>query len=172
MTKYQEDEVGWAMEQIAFMRRGAVNSLDLENIAEELEDMMSLKRDAVASQVKRLLLHLLKWKYQPEKRTVSWKVSINNSREDILDKTTGESGSRVLYNELPKNIEKEYPRAARQAALETELPRTTFPDRCEWVLEQLLDEDFYPRSLEEECDNPPSIKDALAAFEKNKGEKS
>lgn len=150
MTSYKEDEVGWALEQAELARRGAVNSLDLEHIAEELEEMADSRKDAVSSYINRLIHHMLKWKYQPEKRTRSWEDSIDGSREQIFRKTKGRHGSTVVYNEIPDYIKDEYPSAVKKAMKETGLPRTTFPNECEWTREQLLEEDFYPKSVEED----------------------
>lgn len=170
MTSYNEDEIEWALEQASLMRRGAVNSLDLENLAEELESMVNLQRNAVSSQIERLMTHLLKWQFQPEKRGSSWKNSIRDSRRQISRATIGKRGSTVIYNELPEYVEDEWSSAVAWAAEEMGKEKTDLSKKCPWALEELLNPDFYPRSLEEECDNPPSIKDALTAFEKLKGE--
>ena len=63
---YETDLVAWAREQADLARRGSVNALDMGNIAEELEGMGRAERRALASQLERLMAHLLKWRYQPQ----------------------------------------------------------------------------------------------------------
>ena len=71
---YETDLVAWAREQADLARRGSVNSLDLANIAEELESMGRSERRALASQIRRLTAHLLKWRYQPGRREPEMEV--------------------------------------------------------------------------------------------------
>src|SRR4051812_10139987 len=80
---YDTDLVAWAREQADLARRGSVNSLDLVNIAEELEGMVRAEHRALASQLERLMAHLLKWRYQPQRRSRSWRGSIRDSRTQI-----------------------------------------------------------------------------------------
>ena len=88
-------------------------------------------------------MHLLKWRYQPDKRTDSWRSTIANGRvlvqEDLEDLPS-------LAPELETLAAWAYPRARRDAAQETGLPLATFPEACPWPVAQVLDEDFWPEA--------------------------
>jgi hypothetical protein len=138
---YETDLVAWAREQADLARRGSVNSLDLANIAEELEGMVRVEHRALASQLERLMAHLLKWRYQPERRCRSWRGSIRDSRTQI-ERLLADSPS--LGGELPQLLQAEWPRACRWASDETRISRHAFPADCAWTQAELLDPDFLP----------------------------
>ena len=108
--------------------------MDLENIAEEIESMGKRDRRSISSYIQNVLLHLLKWRYQPERRGISWRLSIRNGRHQILN-LLDESPS--LKSEMDAFIAKEYPLARENAADETGFPLTTFPEQCPFSLEQM-----------------------------------
>jgi hypothetical protein len=138
---YETDLVAWAREQADLARRGSVNSLDLANIAEELEGMVRSEHRALASQLERLMAHLLKWRYQPQRRSRSWRGSIRDSRTQIERLL---AGSPSLGGEMHGLVEEEYPRAVRWASDETGIGWRAFPADCPWTQAELLDPDFLP----------------------------
>ena len=138
---YDTDLVAWAREQADLARRGSVNALDLANIAEELESMGRSERRALASQIRRLTAHLLKWRYQPDRRSRKWKSSIRDAR-DQMERVLEDSPS--LARELEGIIKDEYPRAVRRTSDETGIARCAFPPDCPWERPELLDADFLP----------------------------
>lgn len=71
-TRYETDVVAWASEQAKLIRAGRFDLLDLEHIAEEIEDVGRSEQRELANRMAVLLAHLLKWQYQPERRGVSW----------------------------------------------------------------------------------------------------
>ena len=73
---YKTDFNLWLRETVNLLRKGEVEKLDIENLAEEIEDIGNNRKDALESNLIRVLQHILKWKYQPQKRTNSWKASI------------------------------------------------------------------------------------------------
>jgi hypothetical protein len=93
--------------------------------------------------MQRLLLHLLKWQYQPVERaySLSWYRSITNARTEIEDDLLDSPSVRRLLSDVVTQV---YPKAREEAAEETRLPRETFPEHCPWPLEQLLDAQFFP----------------------------
>ena len=97
------------------------------------------------SQLRLILSHLLKWVYQPEKRTESWRSTIANGRvlvqEDLEDLPS-------LAPELETLAAWAYPRARRDAVTDTSLPLATFPELCPWPVEKVLAEDFWPEEVE------------------------
>lgn len=100
-------------------------------------------RSALESDLGIVVLHLLKWQYQPEGRqdSHSWEDAIVEHRRRIhrlLKK------SPSLKAHLTMAVEEEYPSARQRVATQTRLPRATFPEACPWPVEQILDETFFP----------------------------
>jgi Domain of unknown function DUF29 len=120
-TLYDEDFYAWTQEQAALLREGAVQELDLTNLAEEIESLGKSDRRALGSHLRNLVLHLLKWQYQPSGHL------------------TGHS-----WQEVPRLLARWYPLARQDAADETRLPLATFPATCPWTPDQVLDPEFWP----------------------------
>lgn len=137
---YETDFYLWTQQQADLLRQGALSALDVENLIEEIDSMGSSQKNALQSYLFNVLIHLLKWQYQPERRGTSWRYSIRNGRNAI---------ERLLENnpslvpQLPVFITTEYRRARREAADETNLPLTTFPDQCPFTVEQIVG-DWWP----------------------------
>ena len=140
---YEIDYARWLAEQVDKIRRGAAAEVDLVHIAEELDDLARSERRALASHLGNLLLHLLKWQSQVERRSESWRLSIDNARRDIHELLT-ESPS--LRRALTDRLEDEYARARRNAAGETGIASDRFPVECPYTREQLVDPDFFPEA--------------------------
>ncbi len=82
-TAYDDDVAAWAQEQVALLRAGQWGLLDVDHIAEEIEDMNISHRHQLAHRMAILMAHLLKWKYQPDRRGASWENTILNQRDRI-----------------------------------------------------------------------------------------
>ena len=143
-TLYDTDFYTWTQEQAALLRAGAVQELDLTNLAEEIDSLGKRDRRALASHLHTLLLHLLKWQYQPSGRAMghSWRSSIRTAR---IESAAIVEDSSVLGQLVPGMIVYWYPHVRQQAADETGLPLSTFPATCPWQVAQVLDHNFYPR---------------------------
>jgi Domain of unknown function DUF29 len=145
VSSYDTDFYAWAQQQAQALRAKDWSALDLEHLAAEVEDLRKTERRGVRSQLRLILSHLLKWVYQPEKRTESWRSTIANGRvlvqEDLEDLPS-------LAPELESLAAWAYPRARRDAVKDTGLPLTTFPEACPWSVEQVLAEDFWPEKVE------------------------
>ena len=137
---YDEDFYAWANEQAALLRAGDLSRADVEHIAQEIESMGRTEKRELASRLKVLIAHLLKWRFQPEKRTKSWEVSIRVQRRELADHLDDNPSLRPLIGAV---LEKAYPDAALVAALETGLSETVFPQRCPWTFAQMIDETFW-----------------------------
>jgi len=135
------DYHAWLVEQAAHLRARRFDELDSEAIAEELEDMGRSERRAVESHLKNLLLHLLKWSKQTKRRSRSWRDSIDTARDAILDLLDDSPSLRL---QLAEFIERQYPRARRSAANQTGLVESDFPLFCPFLLDQVLDHEFFP----------------------------
>ncbi len=142
-TAYDTDFYLWTQQQAALLRQGEFNrvDLDIENIAEEIESMGRREKHSIRSYLFNVMLHLLKWRYQPERRGTSWNLSIRNGRHQI-DRLMEDSPS--LRPQLETLISKEYPQARKMAEIETDLPLETFPEQCPFTVEQVLDAEYWP----------------------------
>jgi hypothetical protein len=145
---YDQDFYTWTQEQAALLREGAVHELDLGNLAEEIESLGKSDRRALGSHLRNLVLHLLKWQYQPSGRQTghSWQSSINIARDEIALIL---EDSPSLVATVPALLARRYPLARHHAADETRLPLATFPTACPWPPEQVLDPDFWPGETQE-----------------------
>lgn len=143
---YERDFVAWADEQALLLEQKRWDELDLVNLVEEARDLGRRERDALESQLMRLFVRFLKWQYQPSKRTNSWLISIKDARRQVAK-------LRRKYPVLKVHTEtifyECYLEAREVAADETELPEQTFPLKCPYSLEQVLDPDFFPTAIEE-----------------------
>ena len=143
----EADFYSWSLEQAGALRRAAEAwlytpaAIDWENIAEELEGLARSEAKELRSRYRRLLLHLLKWRYQPERRTRSWKLSIGQERDEIPVHLTDNPGLAPRCAEV---FEVAYGLARREAARQTDLALTTFPETSPFTLDQAMDESFWP----------------------------
>lgn len=142
-TLYDTDFYEWTQRQAAALRARQFDALDIEALAEEVEDLAKNQTRAIKSQLERVMLHLLKWCYQPWRRTDSWMDSINDGRTQIAGHME-DSPSLRLYPHT--QIEACYTKARRAAARQTGLDIQTFPEACPWTAEQILDDDFWPET--------------------------
>jgi hypothetical protein len=138
---YDEDLYEWAMHNARLLRQQRFAEIDYEHIAEELEDMGKSERRALESHVKNVLLHLLKWRFQPALRGASWRQSIRNGRIAI-DKIFRDSPS--LKSRLADIVTQEYANAREDAVDETGMDQRCFPNPCPFSIEQIVDRDFWP----------------------------
>jgi hypothetical protein len=134
-TLYQEDLAAWAEQQAALLRGGRIEALDTANLIEELEAMAASRRRKLKRRLRVLLLHLLKWDFQPRRRSRSWASTIAEQRariEDLLEE------SPTLRPGLEATAQAAYPYALTRAAIETGLPRETFPAHLPYDLGRIM----------------------------------
>ncbi len=140
-TLHSTDFYGWVNQQTELLKAGNLADLDIDNIAEEIEDMgKSLQRELV-SRLKILFMHILKWKYQPGYQGNSWKYTIEEQRSELADLLEDNSS---LAQKLDNALERGYKYARTSAARATGLPKSTFPESCPWIFEQAMNDTFWP----------------------------
>ena len=138
---YDRDFNLWVEEQLALLKAGAFERLDLANLIEEIADMARSPRKAIRSDLVVLFTHLRKWQHQPQGRSTSWAGSIVEHRRRIREEIE-ESPSLAGY---PGEIfERCYLAAREQAAAESGLPQSRFPQTSPYTVDQTLDPDFLP----------------------------
>jgi hypothetical protein len=140
---YDQDIYAWANTNAQLLREKRFDQLDMTNLIEEIEDMARSEQRSILSHLKILLMHLLKWQFQPQFQGTSWSSSIVNARLEI-EELIEESPSlrRAPEEDLPKA----YAYARKLAAKQTALPLSAFPADCPYTISQVLDEDWLPAS--------------------------
>ena len=141
---YERDFYAWTQRQAAILRSGSLAGVDLEHLAEEVEDMGREQRRAVRSQLRHLLVHLLKLRYSPATDPRSgWIEEIHNARTEIEDRLA-DSPSLAQY--LAGLFIEVWPKARRRAISQMEVheERPPVPQDCPFTLEQALDDDYWP----------------------------
>lgn len=140
-TTYDADIAAWAEEQVALLRSGQWALLDIAHIAEEIEDMNISHRHQLAQRMAILMAHLLKWKYQPDRRGASWENTIHNQR-DKLAKLLKKMPSLRRMLQDPEWDQDVWDDAVDIAWRETNV--RNLPKVREWDFEQILSADYFP----------------------------
>jgi hypothetical protein len=140
---YEQDFNIWLEITANLLKEKQFDELDLENLIEEIESMSRNNKRELDSRLIVLIMHLLKWKYQPQKQSKSWLSTINEQRRQI--------DNLLKYNPSLKPfvltiINQCYQRSRKDASKETKLKLNSFPVDNPFTLEEILDEDFFPES--------------------------
>ncbi|UFP92880.1 DUF29 domain-containing protein [Gloeobacter morelensis] len=138
---YNSDFYAWSLKQAELLRERQWDLLDIENIAEEIESLARSDRRELRNRLGVLTAHLLKWEYQPEKRSRSWEMTLVEQRLQIQNLLEDSPSLGVLFDAL---LQQGYRYALLQAERETCLPRETFPTQCPYTPGEVLDSRFYP----------------------------
>ena len=144
LVSYDEDYVRWLDQQLALLRKGQWTALDRGNLAEEIADMGRSERSAVTSNMIVVMLHLLKCVAQPERVSGSWIGSTREHRRR-LHETFEDSPSLRHY--ATERFAYAYGQARKQAADETRLPRSIFPESAPFSVDEMLGEDWLPSGI-------------------------
>jgi hypothetical protein len=131
---YTADETAWLEKSASLIGAGLYDELDYKHLEEFLWDMAKRDKREVTSRLTTLLTHLLKWDYQPRKRSRSWQVTILAQRDELED----ELESKTLKNHAEEVLPRAYARAVVRAATETGLSEKRFPEECPYSLDDLL----------------------------------
>ncbi|MFM7363847.1 MAG: DUF29 domain-containing protein, partial [Cuspidothrix sp.] len=115
--------------------------LELENLIEEIESMGRSEKNALKSNLRVLIMHLLKYKFQPQNRSNSWLYTIYEHRQRLQDTFLDSPSLKGYYLEVLDNC---YQHGRKEAAIETGLPLSIFPQDNPFSSEEILDADFFP----------------------------
>ncbi len=146
-ASYESDVIAWANEQVRLLRAGRFAELDIEHIAEEIEDVGKSERRELRNRMIVLLSHLLKWQSQPERRGSSWRKTINVQRRDIKQCLIDMPSLKPDLQDFQWR-ESVWASALDAAVKETGLTYETFPEDCPWTFEEALDADYWPGGLQ------------------------
>lgn len=140
---HEQDFYAWTQQQAELLKAGQFLKLDVNYLIEELESMGASEKRTLASRLEVLLMHLLKWQYQPVLQSRSWVLTIEEQRERIVDHLAANPSLKNV-DSLQAALDKAYGYAVRSAEKKTGLARLVFPKTCPYSLEQLMDMSFYP----------------------------
>jgi len=140
---YETDFYGWIQNQVNTLRARNFEHLDLGNLIEEIESMGKGLQRALESRLEILLMHLLKWQFQPRLRSPSWKFTIKEQRRRI-EKLLKKNPS--LSSALAEAFIDAYEFAIPAASAETGYDESIFPTQCPWTFEQVMRPDFWPEA--------------------------
>lgn len=135
------DHAEWLSYQIAALLRNDMDKLDVENLREELEGILNSQRKELMHRLQVLTVHLLKCEFQPQRKGRSWLSTIATQRTCICMLLRGNPSLRKRVTEFALAG---YTSAVKEAALQTGLSKSAFPDTMPYSEEQLMDDDFVP----------------------------
>ena len=142
-TSYEGDVVAWASEQARLLRAGQFEALDIEHLAEEIEDVGKSEQRELASRMAVLLLHLFKWQVQPERRGSSWEATIRHQRERIARRLERTPSLKASLSD-PYWWDDAWGDARLEIARETGMGFDTLPADCPWTADEVLETGFWP----------------------------
>ena len=142
---YETDFYAWTQDQAARLRELRPNSLDWENVAEEIDSVGRSERHQLRNRLRVVLMHLLKWHFQPAKRKYGWRVTINYQRSMVRSILKDSPSLRRFPGDVLEDCYKE---ARLKAIEETDLAPDIFPTSCPYSLAETLNESFFPGPLE------------------------
>jgi hypothetical protein len=144
LNLYETDFFAWTQEQAKLIKKKAFNDLDIKHLFDEVMSMGTREKSELTSRLTVLLMHLLKWKYQPSRQCRSWQLTIDEQRDQIKYHLA-DNLSLTNPQYLETSLQRAFKSAVREAFIETELEEKLFPKKCEWMIEQILNVKFFPK---------------------------
>lgn len=142
--RYEDDVVAWSTEQARLLRERRFELLDVDNIAEEIEDVGKSEQRELASRMAVLLAHLLKWQFQPERRGKSWRLTIADQRRLVRRRLAKTPSMRPMLTDADWQDDM-WTDAVAQATKESGLSRENFPAQCPWSFDDVLTDGWMPQ---------------------------
>ena len=142
MHSYESDIIAWANEQAGLLRAGRFDLLDIAHIAEEIEDVGKSEQRELANRMAILLSHLLKWRYQPERRGASWESTIREQRRALARRLRKTPSLKSCLDD-PDWWSDAWLDARTLTTRETGIAFDRFPSDCPWTSAEVL-EDHWP----------------------------
>ncbi|MFB2837078.1 DUF29 domain-containing protein [Floridanema evergladense] len=141
---YETDFYGWTQKQVELLRQNQLDLLDIKNLIEEIESLGKQQQQELVSRLEILLGHLLKWQYQPNKRSSSWLKTIREQRRKIKDIIEKNPSLKPFFNEATN---KAYLLGLDLAVDETGLQIKTFPSEVPYSWELINSPEFFPGEI-------------------------
>jgi hypothetical protein len=143
LVGYDEDVLLWSQQQARLLREGRFNELDIEHLADEIEDVGKSEKREVARRCAVLFAHLLKWKLQPSIRSNSWRTTIRLQRERVALAVKGTPSLKAVMRDADwrKDV---WIDGRAQAQKDMRANSDALPDQPPWSVEDALNPDFWP----------------------------
>lgn len=138
---YEKDFHAWTQEQAKWVGQRRFEKLDIVHLQEELQLMGASERRELQHRLEVLLMHLLKWKYQPSRQCQSWARTIKVQRNSLIQHLKDNPSLKAKLSEFIANA---YENAVLMAADETNLEEAVFPKKSEWDEKAILEKEFFP----------------------------
>lgn len=136
---YETDFYAWTLEQTKLLKAGDFKHLDIANLVEEVESLGKQQRQELENRLAVLLGHLLKWEFQPDRRSKSWRATLREQRRTI-QRLLAQNPSLKPY--LSEAIAIAYESGLDLVVRETPLDYPDLPTDCPYTLIQIFDPDF------------------------------
>ena len=143
LVGYDEDVLLWSQQQARLLREGRFSELDVEHLADEIEDVGKSEKRELASRCAVLMAHLLKWRFQPSIRSGSWRATIRDQRKriEIALKVTPSLKAVMRESDWREDV---WLDAQSQARKDMRLKSDPWPTEQLWPVELCLDPEFWP----------------------------
>jgi 2-polyprenyl-6-methoxyphenol hydroxylase-like FAD-dependent oxidoreductase len=138
-TMFEADYHQWSVEQAVLLRAGKMEALDRINLAQEIENLGRSEKREIESRLEILLVHLLKWQFQPDRRSKSWRMTLKVQRNDLQSVLNDNPSLKRHPSMRMKDV---YLKARLAAEKETGLSFEDFPEQCPYSMVQIMDETF------------------------------
>lgn len=142
-ARYDDDVAAWAAEQARLLRAGRFDLLDIERIADEIEDVGKSEARELASRMEVLLMHLAKWQCQPSHRSASWTGTIRVQRQRVQRRLKETPSLRSKLDEA-EWLADAWDAAIVGAAKEIQVDLDQFPATCPWLLTDVITDGWLP----------------------------
>ena len=139
LNLYETDFYAWTQRQAELIRLGQWQAIDIDNLVEEIESLGKQQKQELRNRLGILIGHLLKWEYQPSRQSKSWKATIREQRDEILDILL-ENPSLKPY--LDEAVQKGFRQGINLVLRETPLDIDDLPKECPYAIGQILDPQF------------------------------
>ncbi|MEH2323944.1 MAG: DUF29 domain-containing protein [Nostoc sp.] len=136
---YEQDFYLWTQTIAQQLKENNFNQIDIPNLIEEIESMGRSEKRELKNRLIVLLMHLLKWQYQPEKRGESWRSTIYEQRICIETLLEDSPSLQPILAELFENC---YQKACLKASDETGIKLNVFPKESPFTLEETLKNNY------------------------------
>jgi hypothetical protein len=138
---YESDFYAWVQQQTTLLQDHQWNEIDIINLIEEISSLGRQQQQELRNRLSILIGHLLKWQYQPQRRSRSWLATLRVQRRDILRLLKDNPSLKPYLDEARQEAHEN----GRDLAMgETNLPEKTFPLDCPYSLTEILADRFYP----------------------------
>ena len=139
IAAYDNDLYAWSQEQAQLLRAGRFSEVDALNVAEEILDVGRNEYDKLESALTVLVTHMLKWDYQPERRSRSWEATIIEQRKRV-ERQLRDNPS--LKSRREEAVRDSYELGRLRASAETDKDMADFPESCPYDWDAILHREF------------------------------